>query len=264
MKTHLSILFCILFYSTLFAQGDNKPLNERIGQLETENAKLRDQIKLNQNSIEFLTDEFNRYMYSNDELIVNNEKVCNDQTIIPVIERMTAFEREAAELKAKHENYMLFMAIGLVVLAVLMAVFVIMINRARKKLKYALFYRIVAECDQIKNDVFNMVSQSTEDMKYVFSADLHNVDDTLQNEITTIKDSMIVEIETISKDMRDDLMHITGSIKKRIESEFAAHDNKINKQISEANHSVETSMKELSASLLARIEKLEKEVVSLK
>ena len=236
MKIRISVLFWILFSGALFAQNTDKSLNDRIIKLEAENAELRNEVRTTRNSINFLSEEFDRHLYTYDELRGNSniDKSLIDQSMKMLEEQVTEFQKKNTELNKRLERYILCLAIGLAVIIASIVVLVILIRKAKKNLKYAMFYRIVIEADQLKNDVYKIVGQSSEDMKYLFYTDLHNVNDTMTNEFTSTKESLIAEIETISKDMRDDLMHISGSLKQRIESEVTE--------------------------LLARIEKLEKDV----
>ena len=236
MKIRISVLFWILFSGALFAQNTDKSLNDRIIKLEAENAELRNEVRTTRNSINFLSEEFDRHLYTYDELRGNSniDKSLIDQSVKLLKEQVNEFQKKNTELNKRQELYILLLTIGLVLTIASIIVFIILIRKARKNLKYALFYRIVLEADQLKDDVYKIVGQSSEDMKYLFYTDLHNVNDTLTNDFTSTKESLIAEIETISKDMRDDLMHISGSLKQRIESEVTE--------------------------LLARIEKLEKDV----
>lgn len=237
---HLAIaLFCVLIMTGISAQNaDTNDMLKRIEILENENAKLQREISSFRQKTNNMEAVLETHVYAYDEIktSMGSAKSDKDKIIDSLNAKVTTLSAHNHKLMARMEFTIIFFVIACLFLVIVSVSFLFMSARKFKKFKHALFYRIVLETDQLRSEIFEMVSRNSEDMKLLFASDLNQIRTKIDQDIAASRTELTSDIETISKDMRDDLMHITNEFKRRIDKEVLTHNEDIDKLWQELKH----------------------------
>ncbi len=237
---HLAIaIFCVLIMTGISAQtADTNDLPKRIELLENENARLQKEISSFRQKTINMEAALEAHMYVYDEIktSMGSAQSDNNHIIDSLNAKVTTLSTHNSKLMSRMEFTIIFFVIACMFLVIVSVSFLFMSARKFKKFKHALFYRIVVETEQLRNEIFEMVNRNSEDMKFLFASDLNQIRSKIDQDIAANRTELTSDIETISKDMRDDLMHITNEFKRRIDKEVHTHNEDIDKLWQELKH----------------------------
>lgn len=179
MKRFLVIVVLLIAYGfTLSAQNEVANLQNKLTQLEASNAKLTNQVKLNQKAITELTNQLN----STKETL-NLIQVDLGKTQASLQEVSTSYDARISKAEQSTEehyvqfgksltNNTIFWVIAFLV-AVVAVFYVYRLLRTRlSKEKSALMDNIKTGNDQIKADLGGLITKNADDLRFMFTGDL--------------------------------------------------------------------------------------------